>query len=208
MERQTSAATCAEHRLSKPDARSSAADAATRRTAPTPKFRQLTSPSSDDVIINSKSFSAQGLSARKTGEANGLPNAANRVRPEGPFWPDGGTRRDVRGGSPGPRTNLVHARGRHGGIYRALPSRESLSEGIGRDCEGARDATVHPVRGCAGRGLGRRTPAVGARPSPAAASPIGRPPRSPGAVVVLLRASASDCELVLIGTAEPRRHGT
>src|SRR5205823_7553946 len=38
MERPTSDATCAEHRLSKPDARSSAADAATRRTAPTPEL--------------------------------------------------------------------------------------------------------------------------------------------------------------------------
>src|SRR5204862_3168437 len=85
MERPTSAATCAEHRHSKSDARSSAADAATHGTAPTPEFRQVTRPSSDDVIINGKSFSAQGLSARKTGEANGFPNAANRVRPEGPF---------------------------------------------------------------------------------------------------------------------------
>src|SRR5437763_16246885 len=201
MERPTSAATCAEHRHSKSDARSSAADAATLGTAPTPEFHQVTRPSADDVIINGKSCSAQGLSARKTGEANGFPNAANRVRPEGPFWPDGGTRRDVRGGSPGPRTNLVHARGRHGGIHRALPSRESLSEGIGRDCERAWDTTLHPVRRCAGRGVGRRAPAVGARPSPAAPSPIGRPPRSPGSVAVRADALAFDFELVLIGTA-------
>src|SRR6266513_2314841 len=124
MERPTSAATCAEHRLSKPDARSSAADAATRGTAPTPEFRQVTRPSSDDVIINGKSFSAQGLSARKTGEANGFTNAANRVRPEGPFWPDGGTRRDVRGGRPGTRRNLVRAGGGEGRMHRALPYRQ------------------------------------------------------------------------------------
>src|SRR5437773_11233164 len=126
MERPTSAATCAEHRLSKPDARSSAADAATRGTAPTPEFRQVTRPSADDVIINGKSYSAQGLSARKTGDANGFPNAANRVRPEGPLWPDGGTRRDIRGRPLGARTNHVHAAGRHGGIQRTLPSREAL----------------------------------------------------------------------------------
>src|SRR6059058_1766708 len=74
----------------KSDARSSAADAATRGTAPTPEFRQVTRPSADDVIINGKSFSAPGLSARNTGEANGFPNTADRVRPEGPLRPDGG----------------------------------------------------------------------------------------------------------------------
>src|SRR5438552_12051823 len=127
MERPTAAATCAGHRHSKSDAKSSAADAATRGTAPTPEFRQVTRPSASDVIINGKSFSAPGLSARDTGEANGFPNTADRVRPEGPLRSDGGARRDVRGGSPGPRTHLVHARSRHGGIHRALPSRESLS---------------------------------------------------------------------------------
>src|SRR5437667_8973023 len=143
MERPTSAATCAEHRLSKPDARSSAADAATRGTAPTPEFRQVTRPSADDVIINGKSFSAQGLSARKTGEANGFPNAANRVRPEGPFWPDGGTRRDVRGASPAPPTNLVHARGRPARTHPPLPPPQPLPHATAPACERPRDATVH-----------------------------------------------------------------
>src|SRR5207247_10447428 len=110
----------------------------------TPEFRQVTRPSASDVIINGKSFSAPGLSARDTGEANGFPNTADRVRPEGPLRSDGGARRDVRGGSPGPRTHLVHARSRHGGIHRALPSRYSPPTVIGRGCETARRHDLEP----------------------------------------------------------------